>query len=232
MEGLDAELDAEKGQVPPTMHTMATLGSLVLLGFALTKTRSNYTSAKRIEKVHLKTTDYLDISTYISLNYLHQQEEASFYKVWPMLGLKWTYSKNACTTPTSSFDDSNPLRVPCHLAEELDGLDAWKSHDGNQEQGTYSHHLSQTGIRYELGVFRKPACRIRFLYDFSTKQHFLYETTWFSTISLRNNIFSTKQHFLSETTFSLRNNMFSPKQHSLRETTCSLRNKNFLYETT
>lgn len=139
MEGLDAELDAEKGQVPPTMHTMATLGSLVLLGFALTKTRSNYTSAK------MKTSDYLDISTYISLNYLHQQAEASFYKVWPMLGLKWTYSKNACTTPTSSFDDSNSLRVPYHLAEELNGLDAWKSHDGNQEQRTYSHHLSQTG---------------------------------------------------------------------------------------
>ena len=70
-------------------------------------------------------------------------------------------------------------------------------------------------VKSSLGVFRKPACRIRFLYDFSTKQHFLYETTWFSTISLRNNIFSTKQHFLSETTFSLRNNMFSPKQHVL-----------------
>ena len=39
-----------------------------------------------------------------------------------------------------------------------------------------------------LGVFRKPAGWIWFLYDFSTKQHFLYETTWFSTISLRNNM--------------------------------------------
>ena len=80
---------------------------------------------------------------------------------------------------------------------------------------------------FKLGVSRKPACRIRFLYDFSTKQHFLYETTWFSTISLRNNIFSTNQHFLyettcslrnnilsSETTFSLRNNFFSTKQHN------------------
>ena len=35
--------------------------------------------------------------------------------------------------------------VSCHLAEELDGLNAWKSHDGNQEQRTYSHHLSQPG---------------------------------------------------------------------------------------
>ena len=53
------------------------------------------------------------------------------------------------------------------------------------------------------------------LYDFFTKQHFLYETT----LSLRNNIFSTKQHVLSETTFSPRNNMFSTKQFFLYETT-------------
>ena len=32
-------------------------------------------------------------------------------------------------------------------------------------------------LNYNLGVSRKPACRIRFLYDFFTKQHFLYETT-------------------------------------------------------
>ena len=33
------------------------------------------------------------------------------------------------------------------------------------------------GLIPELGVFRKPAGWIWFLYDFSTKQHFLYETT-------------------------------------------------------
>ena len=59
---------------------------------------------------------------------------------------------------------------------------------------------------------------VGFGFSFFTQQYFLYETTWFSTISLRNNIFFMKQHFLSETTFSLRNNILSAIQHILYET--------------